>query len=223
MMMTACQQKEIVTYELEGQNEAKQVETMGQQLIKYAEQGDIKEALALLETSININEQDMNGRTAVMAATYNNQVEMVELLIEYGADINIRDKQLNNVLLYAGASGYLPIVKLALEAGADTKLTNRFGGIAIIPASERGHVEVVKELLENSDTNVNHINNLHWTALMEAVILGDGGKRHQQIVQLLIEHGADITIADAQGVTPLQHARKLGFTEIEKILTAAGE
>lgn len=211
LIMTACQQIE-----------KKQGETMEQQFIRYAAQGDMERVLTLLETDIDINSIDSNGTTAVMAATYNNQVEMVKLLIEHGANINIRDKQLNNVLLYAGASGYLPIVKLALAAGADTTLTNRFGGIAIIPAAERGHAEVVKELLENSDTNVNHINNLHWTALMEAVILGDGGKRHQQIVQLLIEHGADIEIADAQGITPLEHARKLGFTEIEKIL-AAGE
>ncbi|MEC1179525.1 ankyrin repeat domain-containing protein [Metasolibacillus meyeri] len=196
---------------------------MEQQMIKYAEQGNIEETLALVDAGVNINVTDTNGRTAVMAATYNNEVEIVKRLIERGADINIRDKQLNNVLLYAGASGYLSIVKLAIEAGAATTITNRFGGIAIIPAAERGHVEIVKELLENSDTNVNHINNLHWTALMEAVILGDGGKRHQQIVQLLIEHGADIHIADAQGITPLEHARKLGFTEIEKILTAAGE
>ncbi|WP_193768833.1 ankyrin repeat domain-containing protein [Metasolibacillus meyeri] len=222
-MLTACQQKEVVTYELKGQIEEKQVETLEQQMIKYAEQGNIEETLALIDAGVNINAIDTNGRTAVMAATYNNEVEIVKRLIERGADINIRDKQLNNVLLYAGASGYLSIVKLAIEAGADTTIKNRFGGIAIIPAAERGHVEVVKELLENSDTNVNHINNLHWTALMEAVILGDGGKRHQQIVQLLIEHGADIHIADAQGITPLEHARKLGFTEIEKILTAAGE
>ena len=45
----------------------------------------------------------------------------------------------------------------------------------MIPASERGHVEVVRYLLEETDVDVDHVNNLGWTALLEAVILGDGG------------------------------------------------
>src|SRR5690606_4058652 len=159
----------------------------------------------------NINSTDELGRTAVVAATYNNQVDTVKALIQKGADINIRDNHLNNVLLYAGAEGLLEIVKLAIDAGADTKLTNRFGGTALIPASERGHVEVVNELLTRSDIDVNHINNLHWTALLEAVILGDGGEKHQQIVQLLVDHGADPNIGDGEGVTPLEHAQTRGF------------
>ncbi|MFP3381453.1 ankyrin repeat domain-containing protein, partial [Bacillus sp. SIMBA_069] len=79
-------------------------------------------------------------------------------------------------------------VKAAIAAGADTTITNRFGGTALIPAADRGHVEIVRELLTTSDVNVNHVNNLGWTALLEAVILGDGGKNHQAIVKLLIEH-----------------------------------
>src|SRR5699024_5375443 len=126
------------------------------------------------------------------------------LLIEYGADINIRNHNEDNVLLYAGAEGLLEIVKLAIEANADTTLTNRFGGTALIPAADRGHVEVVDYLLEKSDVDVNHVNDLHWTALLEAVILGDGAEPHQEIVNLLIQHGADIHLADKEGVTPLQ-------------------
>lgn len=153
-----------------------------------------------------------------MAATYNNKIDTVETLIKKGADINIRDHSLNNVLLYAGAEGLLEIVKLAIAADADTALTNRFGGTALIPAAERGHVEVVEELLTHSDIDVNHINHLHWTALLEAVILGDGGEKHQKIVQMLVDHGADVHIADGDGVTALEHAQKRGFQEIEDIL-----
>ncbi|MED3551894.1 ankyrin repeat domain-containing protein [Cytobacillus praedii] len=189
-----------------------------EQLIESAEKGEIEKVLKLLENGADINGTDNRGRTAVMAATYNNQVEMVRNLIEKGADINIRDKNLNNVLLYAGAEGINEIVKLAIEAEADPSLTNRFGGTALIPASERGHVEVVKELLTNSDIDVNHINDLHWTALLEAIILGDGGKKHQKIVQLLVDHGADVSIADKDGITPLKHAQIRGFREIEEIL-----
>lgn len=191
---------------------------MSLQLIKAAREGDKDHLLTLLNIGANINAQDDEGNTAVMAATQQNQMEIVQVLIVHGADINIRNKRLDNVLLYAGAEGLLEIVQLAIQAGADTTITNRYGGIAIIPACERGHIEVVKELLTHSDTDVNHINDLHWTALLEAIILSDGGKTHQEIVQLLIDHGADITITDKDGVTPLQHARNRGYREMIEIL-----
>ncbi|MEA0555673.1 ankyrin repeat domain-containing protein [Lysinibacillus irui] len=194
---------------------------MDDQLIINAANGNTEIVLSLLQNGVNINTTDQIGRTAVLAATYNNQVDTVRVLIEHGADINSRDNNLENVLLHAGASGYLEIVKLAIAAGADTKLTNRFGGVAIIPASERGHVEVVRELLNHSDIDVNHINHLHWTALLEAVILGNGGEKHQEVVQLLVDYGADLNIGDRDGITPLQHAKKLGFHEIVSILKNA--
>ena len=160
-----------------------------------------------------------------MAATHGNRVETVRALIQAGADINIRDNRLDNPFLYAGAEGLLEILRLTIDAKADTKLTNRFGGTALIPAAERGHVEIVNELLTRTDVNVNHVNNLGWTALLEAIVLSNGGERHQRIVQLLVDHGANINIADKDGVTPLKHAQTRGFKEIERILlkAAAGQ
>jgi ankyrin repeat protein len=195
---------------------------MEQQLISAAAEGDTKTVLELLEGGANINAQNNQGVTAVMAATQKNNVDTVKALIEQGADINIQNNNKDNVLLYAGAEGLLEIVKLAIQAGADTTITNRFGGTALIPASDRGHVDIVEELLTNSDTDVNHLNNLHWTALLEAVILGNGKENYQEIVQLLVDHGADVNITDKDGVTPLEHAEKRGFKEIERILKEAG-
>lgn len=194
---------------------------MSDHLIIAAANGETDKVLTLLQEGADINATNQLGRTAVLAATYYNQVETVRALIQRGADINIQDNHLENVLLHAGTSGFLEIVKLAIAAGANTKLTNRFGGVAIIPAAERGHVEVVRTLLNHSDIDVNHINNLHWTALMEAVILGNGGEKHQEIVQLLVNYGANLNITDRDGVTPLQHAKQLGFHKIELILREA--
>lgn len=191
---------------------------MGQQLIDAANQGDLDSILTLLNDGVNIDTTDAQGNTAVMAATKKNHVAIVKLLIEHGANINIQNDMQDNVFLYAGAEGLLEIVRLAIAADADPTLTNRYGGTALIPAADRGHVDVVKELLTNSTIDVNHINNLHWTALMEAVILGDGGPNHQQIVQLLVDHGADPQIADRDGITPLQHAMQRNYQEIIRIL-----
>ena len=90
--------------------------------------------------------------------------------------------------------------------GADLKSTNRYGGTALTPASHHGHVEAVRELLTTA-IDVDHVNRLGWTALLEAIILGDGGAAHTEIVRSLVMHGASLQLADAQGVTPLAHAQ----------------
>lgn len=203
------------------------VQTMTQEnlvkpYIAAAEKGETAAVLEFLKKGVDINATDDRGRTAVLAATHGDHPETVKALIEAGADLNIRDNRSDNPLLYAGAEGRLEILKLVIAAGADTKLTNRYGGTALIPAAERGHVEIVRELLANSDVDVNHINNLGWTALMEAIVLSDGGRKHQEIVQLLIEHGADVNIPDKDGVTPLQHAKQRGYKEIAEMLAKAG-
>lgn len=67
-----------------------------------------------------------------------------------------------------------------------------------------------------------HINDLGRTALLEAIILGNGGERHRQIVDMLLKAGANPDLADREGVTPLEHARSRGYREIERSLPAAG-
>ena len=195
---------------------------LNEQLLQAIQRGDEEAVLKLLQDGADINVRDAQGRTSLMIATYQHNTDMVRTLLQAGADVNIRDNNKENPLLHAGAQGWLDILRLAIEAHADTRLTNRFGGISIIPASERGHVEVVRELLTHTDINVNHVNNLGWTALLEAIILSNGDKAHQQIVQLLVDHRADVNLADKDGVTPLQHARERRFTEIERILLQAG-
>ncbi|MBG9787381.1 ankyrin [Brevibacillus laterosporus] len=199
-----------------------EMDKLNRALLKAANQGD-KEAISkLLADGADIDATDERGRTSVMIAVHTNQLELFTFLVEQGANINIRDNQLDNPLLYAGAEGKLDFLKAAIAAGADTTITNRYGGTALIPAADRGHVEIVRELLMNSDVDVNHVNNLGWTALLEAIILGNGGKNHQEIVNLLVEHGADVNLADRSGVTPLQHAKKHGYQEMVDVLTSAG-
>jgi ankyrin repeat protein len=66
------------------------------------------------------------------------------------------------------------------------------------------------------------VNNLHWTALIESIVLGDGGPRHQATLQALLEAGASTRLADRHGNTPLQLARQRGYTAMVKMLEAAG-
>jgi ankyrin repeat protein len=124
--------------------------------------------------------------------------------------------------LLAGALGDVEILKVLIAAkpGPDFKRVNRYGGSALIPACERGHVDAVK-LLIKAGVPVDHVNRLGWTALLEAIILADGGKPHQQIVKALIAAGADVDLADKDGVSPLKHARLRGYVKIVEMLESA--
>jgi len=222
LVITGCQMDDVKLIRNEKQQSTETVnnemDKLNQTLLTAAEQGDMNLITKLLLDGADINAVDKKGRTAALIAVHANQLELFKFLLEKGADINIRDERMDNPLLYAGAEGMLDFVKVAVAAGADTSIVNRYGGIALIPAADRGHVAIVEELLTTSDVYIDHVNNLGWTALLEAIILGDGGKRHQAIVQLLINHGADINLADSDGVSPLQHAKNKGYKEMIEML-----
>mgnify|MGYP000588166187 CR=1 FL=1 len=196
--------------------------SLNKQFLTAANSGNIQLLKALLQKHININIQDHRGRTALMIATHNNDIPTSKLLIVAGADVNIMDNIQDNPFLYAGAEGYIEILKLTIDAGANPHLINRYGGTALIPASEHGYIEVVKLLLSETKTDVNLINNLGWTALLEAIILNTGGYKQQEVIKLLIAYGADVNIKDFNGISPLEHTRRKGFKSIEKILLKAG-
>jgi ankyrin repeat protein len=137
-----------------------------------------------------------------------------------GADVDLQADDRSNPLLLCGVHGNVAVLREVLRGDPDLGATNRYGGVAHIPASERGHVEMVRALLE-AGIDVDHVNRLGWTALLEAVILGDGGEAHQEIVRLLLEAGADPSIADGDGVTPLAHAREKGHRAMVEMLERA--
>ena len=116
----------------------------------------------------------------------------------------------------------IEMLKLALEGGASARnVTSRYDGTALIAAAHLGHAEVVKILIA-AKAPLNHVNNLGWTALMELIVLGNGGANHTATLKALVEAGADVNIADRQGITPLQHARRRGYVEMARILEANG-
>jgi ankyrin repeat protein len=173
----------------------------------------------LLSTIAMAQAPDLN-RALVLAAERGDATE-VRRLIAAGADVNWQDEKQDSAFLVAGARGRTEVVKLALAAGADLKSTNRYGGTALIPACHYGHVETVRVLLATA-IDVNHVNRLGWTALLEAVILGDGGPTHTEIVRLLLARGAQPDITDREEVTPLAHAQRRGYTQMAKLISAAG-
>jgi len=190
-------------------------------LVEAAGRGDLAQVQALLQAGADIEQRDVGGSTALLAATGGNHLGVVRVLIARGADVNAPNRQRDSAFLLASARGYTEVVRATLAAGADLKSTNRYGGTALIPACHHGHLDTVRLLL-TTPIDVNHVNDLGWTALLEAVILGDGGPVHAEIVRLLLARGAEVGLADRDGVTPLEHARRRGQRVVEEVLLEAG-
>ena len=188
-----------------------------------ASSGDVAAIDRAIAAGATLDAQDPQGRTALLIAVAYDRNEAALRLIAAGADPNVQAKNHDSAWLLAGALGRTAMLAAMLDTGrVDYAKRNRFGGNALIPACERGHVETVRLLLTRSKIDVDHVNNLGWTALLEAVFLGNGGERHQEIIRLLLAHRASVNLADRDGVTPLAHARKHGYRAIAKILEEAG-
>lgn len=190
-------------------------------LLAAAGGGDADAAAAALRAGAPIEVRDERGRTPLLLAATNDQVDVARLLVLLGADPDAQDDRRDSAWLVTGVTGSVAMLETLLPAGPDLTLTNRFGGVSVIPASERGHVDYVRRVVQTG-IDVNHVNDPGWTALLEAIVYGDGSAPYQEIVGILLDAGADPRIADAQGITPLQHARDRGQAAIVARLAAAG-
>jgi uncharacterized protein len=193
----------------------------GEHMLKAAAAGDLNQVKALIAAKAPLDAKDSEGRTALLIAVDLNHFEIARALIAAGASVNVQADNLDTPWLLAGAAGRTEMLRAMIPAGPDLSIRNRYGGNALIPACERGHVETIALLL-TTRIDVNHVNNLGWTCLLEIVILGDGGARHQEAARLVLGAGADANLADKDKVTPLAHALERGQTEVAKLIKAAG-
>lgn len=185
-----------------------------QGLHRAAANGDLTSLAAELAAAPDIEARDRMGRTAFHVAAYQRQTAIMQALVAKGANANALEGQAYDAVTIAAVANDIETLRIALAVGNKaSNITSPYDGTALIAAAHLGHVEVVRLLIE-AGAPLDHINNLGWTALIEAVILGDGGPAHQKTVELLVDAGADKTIADRSGVTPLEHARQRGYGEI---------
>jgi uncharacterized protein len=192
-------------------------------LLTAASRDDAAGVKAALDAGAAIDARDNHGQTALLFAVERGDIDLARYLMARGADLNAEALNHDTPWLLAGALGRTEILVAMLDTSkVDYAKRNRYGGNALIPACERGHVETVRLLVGRSKIDVDHVNNLGWTALLEAVILSDGGPRHIEIVKLLLDAGADPNIADNDGATPLQHARDRRYDAMAAVIRGAG-
>lgn len=186
----------------------------------------IEQDAALLEQALGstqaVDRRDDHGRSALHVAAYFGNHQAMRKLAAAGADVNALEQDYYDIVTIAAVANDLATLRLALQLGCKPgNVTSRYDGTALIAAAHLGHVEVVKILID-AGAPLDHVNNLNWTAVIESIVLGDGGKRHIATLKALVDAGANLNLADARGRTPLRLARDYGFSEMTDILQAAG-
>ena len=186
-----------------------------------AASGDAAEVRALLAKKATLDVRDSYGRTPLHVAAFGRHRDVMHLLVGAGADPNALERDRYDIVTIAAVANDVPTLKLALELGGSAKnVTSRYDGTALIAAAHLGHVEIVRSLIA-AGAPLDHVNNLGWTALIESIVLGDGGPRHTETLRALIEAGANVNLADRDGHTPLALARRRGYAEMIKLLERA--
>jgi ankyrin repeat protein len=191
-------------------------------VLAAAQRGDAGALDRLLSDPAALQQRDAQGRTAVHVATFARQHDAIRRLASAGADLNALEHDRYDAVTIAAVANDEDTLRVLLSLGASAQqTTSRYDGTALIAAAHLGHVGVVQQLIA-AGAPLDHVNNLHWTAVIEAIVLGDGGPRHQQVLAALIGAGAKLQLADRQGMTPLALARARGYAEMVAMLQKAG-
>ncbi len=187
-----------------------------------AQRGDVAQIARLLKAGAAIDATDGAGRTPLHVATFARQGAAVRALMEAGANHAKLEHGRYDAVTIAAVADDEDTLRTLLAHGASAKLvTSRYDGTALIAAAHLGHDGVVRQLIA-AGAPLDHVNNLHWTAVIESIVLGDGGKRHQATLTALIDAGANLQLADRHGQTPLALARARGYTAMVTMLEKAG-
>jgi ankyrin repeat protein len=186
-----------------------------------AHRGQAEPLQKLIKDGANVHARDAHGRTPLHVATFAKQREAIRVLARSGADLGALENDRYDAVTIAAVADDEETLRLLLSLGASAKLvTSRYDGTALIAAAHLGHVGVVKQLIA-AGAPLDHVNNLHWTAVIESVVLGDGGVRHQETLRVLLAAGANPQLADRQGNTPLMLARARGYAPMVRMLESA--
>lgn len=191
-------------------------------LHQAAWRGDLPRLKALIEGGADLGARDGRGRTPLHVAAYARQREAIRTLAKADAKLDVLEDDRYDAVTIAAVADDTATLSLLLSLGASARqTTSHYDGTALIAAAHLGHDEVVRRLIA-AGAPLDHVNNLHWTALIESIVLGDGGPRHQRTLAALVDAGADLRLADRQGNTPLALARARGYSAMVEKLKAAG-
>ena len=158
------------------------------------------------------------SRPPLIKAAYDGDVQHVQALLKEGLDVNMKGGTWDETALnVAAAQGHLDMVKILLDSGADVNAVNKNGESALIGATWGCHRKIAMLLISHG-ANLNFRNPGHGsTALTSAVECDD-----LNLVNFLIDNGADVTVSKKSGITPLMTAVWQNNAKIAESLIEAG-
>ena len=176
----------------------------------------------MLFRSGGLEARDANGRTPLHVAAFQQRREAIVALIRAGARTDALDRQKYDAVTIASVADDTETLRVLIDNGASAKLvTSVYDGAALIAAAHLGHDEVVR-LLIRAGAPLDHVNNLGWTALIESIVLGDGGPRHLDTLRAFVQAGANVNLPDCNRSSPLALARARGYGAMAALLLEAG-
>ena len=159
----------------------------------------------------------IDGRThwsspPIFLASYNRNIEMMDILLAHGANINLKNERQMTPLLYiagiykdklheeiaAWDSDYFGVLKHLVEKGADVNIRTDYNRNALMHAVDKPEV---LEFLIKSGSDLDVKDRDGDTALMYTAESG-----FDESAEILIEHGADLNIKNKKGMTALDWA-----------------
>ena len=180
-------------------------------------------------------------RTSLHVAASKGHQNIVRLLLDKGANPNMADQVGRYPLIYAADPfprytsnhRHNEVAQLLLDKGADPNTAEQ-GGIAPLHWTVyRANKDLAKLLIsKGADPNVadeNGLVPLYWAVvgleqrlddlgLIETQVILDAKEEYKDMIQLLLDNGADKNMADPDGRTPLVYAEDREYLDIANIL-----
>ena len=179
-----------------------------------AERGDLAEVQRLITEDPALMElRDHYNRTPLLIAARYGHTEIVEGLLGQGADREAQAIDARDALYIASEQGHTAIVPILLDRGFAINQRADNGWTPLLIAAARGHVGVVELLLSRKEIELDWRSDGGFTAIYWASYYN-----HPEIIGLLLQAGADPTIAAEDGDTPLDEARDRGHEECIQLL-----
>jgi ankyrin repeat protein len=211
-------------------------------LILAARGNELRNCRALLKRGADPNIPDREGSTPLLEALYRGDLEMTELVLQYGVKVNSADKLGHTPILVAAADGRADLVQLLLEHGANPSAQSKAGWSPLMAAAERGHVGPARLLLDRgADANardkerrtaLHYLLRPPYKVVSECISMPSfertrvtitrRGSANLELLRLLLARGANVTLRDKKGKTPLQLAEEQGYKEAARLLREAG-
>jgi ankyrin repeat protein len=218
------------------QDKIRQLKTV---LMISVKTGDLKTTRIMLANKVDVNMVDYDGTTPLITAIINHNVEMTRLLLEFNANPNVCDNDGWTPLMIAIANNEntfngvpqdnMPIINMLLENNADISQPNDNGYTPMIVCAMNGEMKIMRKLVEEYDGNVNERDNEEISVFAHALMFAgrdarneNGGKMKNEMIDYLIEKGANIHHSNINNQSPLFLSAHNGYLDMVKYCVEHG-